>query len=194
MWRVRGGQRSLIRSVDGALVTRAQAASNPLLDIQNSQSFDSQLFQHLKRGKLSIELESVPQRIMIWNLRKKEDQEDNIEGQIGRFSVVFEDNEEEHPIAAAENENNDDQPNQRVEEPVGDQPSRSDRGERPMGHGTASAQMGGLETRTAQMGGPQSTQMGGSGRGYSSEMFSYGTGAHARGFMGLRGRRPPTNN
>ncbi|KAK1299994.1 hypothetical protein QJS10_CPB13g00783 [Acorus calamus] len=42
MWRIRGGRRSLIRSVDGDLITQAQAVSNPLLDIQNTQSFDSQ--------------------------------------------------------------------------------------------------------------------------------------------------------
>ncbi|KAK1285447.1 hypothetical protein QJS10_CPB20g00999 [Acorus calamus] len=33
--------------------------------------------------------------------------------------------------------------------------------------------------------------MGGPARGYGSGMFSYGTGGRTRGFLGLRGRRPP---
>ncbi|KAK1268954.1 hypothetical protein QJS04_geneDACA006358 [Acorus gramineus] len=33
--------------------------------------------------------------------------------------------------------------------------------------------------------------MGGPGRGYGRGMFSYGIGVRTRGFMGLKGRRPP---
>ncbi|KAK1300382.1 hypothetical protein QJS10_CPB13g01497 [Acorus calamus] len=36
--------------------------------------------------------------------------------------------------------------------------------------------------------------MGGSAKGYGSDMFSYRTGGRTRGFLGLRGRRPPRGN
>ncbi|KAK1293531.1 hypothetical protein QJS10_CPB17g01333 [Acorus calamus] len=149
--------------------------------------------------------EGVPQSFSIFC----SDADDEMGEQMHKFSVVFEDEEDDEPNIRKGRAGNVTIEEIDVEEQIEPvHPSQRDSQRRAPGrprkenNGGAGRSVRGMPTaeRGASTGGTARGYFDGDpinrapGRGYGSGMFSYRTSDHARGYTGLRGMRPPRSS